>query len=320
MAKNDNMLSILWMLSGGAKVTAKQIADKLEINIRTVYRYIDSLCASGVPVVSDSGRNGGYSLLNSFIEVPLIFDLEEQKSLLHAVIFARKAGYPSKGALNSASQKLRLHLNQNQKSIIDHHMVGFEVINREVCTEVKSVIEEIEQAVAEESSVEIDYRSKRDEQIATRIIDPYGIIYWNNKWYTVGYCHLRKEIRSFRIERIAKINQTDIKFKRPSDFSASTYFLQSILQSSQSSKAAVEVVIEGSAEALDDLCIHWFLSRCLKERTQNKAVFLIDENVIYIYVPYFLFSYGKSIKVIEPEKLKKKLVSVMLELIEYYKT
>lgn len=48
MAKNDNMLAILWMLNSGAKMTAKQIAEKLEINIRTVYRYIDSLCASGI--------------------------------------------------------------------------------------------------------------------------------------------------------------------------------------------------------------------------------------------------------------------------------
>jgi len=53
MAKNDNMLAILWMLNSGRKITAKQIAEKLEINIRTVYRYIDSLCASGVPIISD---------------------------------------------------------------------------------------------------------------------------------------------------------------------------------------------------------------------------------------------------------------------------
>ena len=68
MAKNGNMLAILWMLNSGTKITAKQIAEKLEINIRTVYRYIDSLCESGVPIISDSGQNGGYTLLNNFIQ------------------------------------------------------------------------------------------------------------------------------------------------------------------------------------------------------------------------------------------------------------
>jgi len=54
MVKNDNMLAILWMLNSGAKITAKQIAEKLETS-RIVYRYIDSLCTSGVPIISDQG-------------------------------------------------------------------------------------------------------------------------------------------------------------------------------------------------------------------------------------------------------------------------
>jgi predicted DNA-binding transcriptional regulator YafY len=89
VAKNDHMLAILWMLSSGSKITAKQIAEKLEINIRTVYRYINSLCASGVPIIADSGQNGGYWLMDHFIQTPLVFDLEEQKALLHATVFAK---------------------------------------------------------------------------------------------------------------------------------------------------------------------------------------------------------------------------------------
>ncbi len=57
MPKSDNMLTILWMLNLGTKVTAKQISEKLEINIRAVYRYVDALCASGVPIISDTGHN-----------------------------------------------------------------------------------------------------------------------------------------------------------------------------------------------------------------------------------------------------------------------
>ena len=67
MAKTDNLLAILWMLSSGEKITAKQIAEKLEMNIRTVYRYIDTLSISGVPIISDAGDNDGYILLNNFV-------------------------------------------------------------------------------------------------------------------------------------------------------------------------------------------------------------------------------------------------------------
>lgn len=107
MAKIDNMMSILWMLSSDKKITAKEIAEKLEINIRTVYRYIDVLSASGVPIISDIGHNGGYSLLNNFTKAPLFFDIEEQKSLLHAALFAKKEGYFLDEALDKSILKVK---------------------------------------------------------------------------------------------------------------------------------------------------------------------------------------------------------------------
>lgn len=318
MAKNDNMLAILWMLNSGAKITAKQIAEKLEINIRTVYRYIDSLCASGVPIISDAGQNGGYSLLSNFIHAPLFFDIEEQKALLHAAVFANEAGYPFSESLNNATQKLKMYSNREQESILNRHLAGFEVLNRDIAPSVKLTLEELEQSVANEYSVEIEYRTSHDEQHRPRVIDPYGMLYWNNKWYTVGFCHLRNEIRSFRAERIFRIQRTQMMFKRPEAFSARKFFIQNLLPDSESKDGLASVIICGRSEALDDLCIHWFLGHHLKERTSNQAVFLLDERALHAYVPHFLLSYGKAIQVIEPQSLKKKLVSVASELMEYY--
>ncbi|WP_434509844.1 helix-turn-helix transcriptional regulator [Desulfitobacterium sp. AusDCA] len=318
MAKNDNMLAILWMLNSGAKITAKQIAEKLEINIRTVYRYIDSLCASGVPIVSDAGQNGGYSLLNNFINIPLFFDIGELKALLHSAVFANEAGYPFNESLNNATQKLKLYSNREQESILNRHLAGFEVINRDIAPSVKPTLEELEQAIANEYSVEIEYRTSHEEQPRTRVIDPYGMLYWNNKWYTVGFCHLRNEIRSFRAERIYRIQRTQMMFKRPEAFSARKFFMQNLLPDSENKDGVVTLIICGRSEALDDLCIHWFLGHHLKERRSNQAVFLLDERALHAYVPYFLLSYGKAIQVIEPQSLKKKLISIASELMEYY--
>jgi predicted DNA-binding transcriptional regulator YafY len=313
------MLAILWMLNSGAKVTAKQISEKLEINIRTVYRYIDALCASGVPIISDTGHNGGYSLLNNFINAPLFFDVEEQKALLHAAVFANESGYPFSEALNKATEKLRMYSNQEQESILNRHLAGFEVINRDVAPSVKLTLEELERAVASECSVEIEYRSSHEERSMTRLIDPYGMLYWNNKWYTVGFCHLRNETRSFRAERILHIKRTQMIFKRPEAFSARKFFLQNLLPDPTSKDEVISLIISGRSEALDDLCIHWFLGHHLKERTSNQAVFLLDERAVNTYVPHFLLSYGKAIQVIEPQSLKKRLVAVVSDLMEYYK-
>ncbi|MDF2800718.1 MAG: putative transcriptional regulator [Anaerocolumna sp.] len=320
MAKNDNMLAILWMLNSEKKVTAKQIAAKLEINIRTVYRYIDSLCTSGVPIISDAGQNGGYSLLKNFIQAPLLFNVEEQKALLHAAVFAQEAGYPFSESLSNATQKLRKYSNREQESILNRHLTGFEVINRNIHPSVKTTLEELEWAAANEYSVEVEYRTSREEQPRLRVIDPYGILYWNNKWYTVGFCHLRNQIRSFRAERILQIKRTQMIFKRPEAFSTRKFFLQNLLPDSVGKDGAVTLVISGRSESLDDLCIHWFLGHHLKERTPNQAVFLLDERVMHSYIPYFLLSYGKALQVIEPQSLKLRLVTVASELMEYYKS
>jgi predicted DNA-binding transcriptional regulator YafY len=318
MPKNDNMLAILWMLNSGVKMTAKQISEKLEINIRTVYRYIDALCASGVPIISDTGHNGGYSLLNNFIRAPLLFDMEEKKALLHAAVFAKEAGYPLSEALGHATSKLKMYSNQEQESILSRHLAGFEVINRMGDPAVQPVLAELEQAVAHEFAVEIDYRTSREEQPKNRVIDPYGMVYWNHKWYTVAFCHLRQEIRSFRAERILQIKRTQILFKRPEAFSAREFFMQNLLPDLVGKDGLISLIIGGRSEALDDLCLHWFLGHHLKERTSNQAIFLLEEQSMHTYVPHFLLSYGKSIQVIEPQSLKAKLVAVTSELMEYY--
>ena len=74
----------------------------------------------------------------------------------------------------------------------------------------------------------------------------------------------------------------------------------------------------GIKGTLDDICQHWFLGHYLQERTSNQAVFLLEKDMIHTYVPYLLLPYGKSIQVIEPISLKKRLVEVLSELIKFH--
>lgn len=319
MPKNDNMLAILWMLSSNRKMTAKQIADKLELNIRTVYRYIDSIITSGVPIISDSGHNGGYSLINDFHQAPLVFDIEEKKALLYATTHAKDSGYPFSEALSSAIEKLRLYSTEEQERILDRHIEGFEVANQHINPDLKVLLEALTISIANEQSIEIEYRTKREETQQTRRIDPYGILQWCGKWYIIGFCHLRGEIRSFRVERIIKMTRTESTFVRQKDFSVKAFFLRNLMPDMNNNAAIIPLVIKGSAEALDDLCNHWFMSCCLKERALNQAVFLIEGNALHEHVAPFLLTYGKAIQVIEPKSCKEKLYERALELMEYYK-
>lgn len=318
MPKMDNMMAILWMLNSGRKITAKQIAEKLELNIRTVYRYMDALSASGVPIISDAGHHGGYTLLNNFMKSPLFFDVEEQTALLHAAAFAKEAGYFLGEALNSATAKLAMYSNQEQKRRIEQHIEGLEVVGPNRKLSMEPVLGKLEQGIVNETSVEIEYQTSHEEHSKRRMIDPYGIIYWHNNWYIVAYCHFRHEIRNFRVGRIINIIQTQMTFNRPQSFSASAFFMKSLLLEVEDKQGLMPLIVGGKTSVLDDLCQHWFLGHHCKERTSKNAIFLLDEEVIHIYVPYLLLPYGKSIQVIEPSSLKQKMIEVLYELINYY--
>ncbi|MGE7875495.1 helix-turn-helix transcriptional regulator [Bacillus paramycoides] len=318
MPKIDNMLAILWMLRSGEKITAKQISEKLEMNIRTVYRYIDTISTSGVPIISEPGHNGGYTLLNNFIEAPLFFDFEEQTSLFHAAVFAEEAGYYGGEALNRAISKLSKYSNQEQETKINQHLTSLEVISRLSSLSMEPFLKKLEQAVADGYSVKILYHKSGEKQLNYRLVDPYRIIYWNNKWYVIGFCHLKNDIRSFRVDRIESLMLTENKFNRPENFSARDFFIKSLLPTIEDKEGIISLVINGDKSVLADICQHWFLGHYLQKRTSNQAVFLLEKDMIHTYVPYLLLPYNKSIKVIEPISLKKRLIEVLSELIKFH--
>lgn len=318
MPKIDNMLAILWMLRSGKKITAKQISEKLEINIRTVYRYIDTISTSGVPIISEPGHNGGYTLLKNFIEAPLFFDFEEQTSLFHAAVFAEEAGYYGGEALNRAISKLRKYSNQEQETKINQHLTSLEVISRLSSLSIEPFLKELERAIADGYSVKILHHKSGEKHLNYRLVDPYRIIFWNNKWYVIGFCQLRNDIRSFRVDRIESLMLTENKFNRPEKFSARDFFIKSLLPTIKDKEGIISLVINGDKSVLADICQHWFLGHYLQERTSNQAVFLLEKDILHTYVPYLLLPYNKSIKVIEPISLKKRLIEELSELIKFH--
>lgn len=277
MPKIDNMLAILWMLRSGQKLTAKQISEKLEMNIRTVYRYIDTLSTSGVPIISEPGHNGGYSLLNNFIEAPLFFDFEEHTSLFHAAVFAEEAGYYGGEALNRAISKLKKFSNQEQKTKINQHLTSLEVISRLSSLSMEYFLKELERAVVDQYSVKIRYNKSDEKQLNYRLFDPYRIIYWNNKWYVIGFCHLRNDIRSFRVDRIESLMLTENKFNRPENFSARDFFTKNLLPTIEDKEGIISLVISGDKSVLADISQHWFWDIIYKNGLQIKQFFFLKK-------------------------------------------
>ncbi len=320
MSKADNMLSILWLLKSGKRMTAQQIADELEIHVRTVYRCVDSLCASGVPIISDAGHHGGYWIMEHWSEAPLVFDQEEQKALVHASIFAQESGYPFTDSLNRAVDKLKRYTNAEQLSRMERHAEGLSVIYPKAGGELQEHLRVLEDAAAEGRSVQMGYaKGKGVPAVESRMLDPYGIVFWKGHWYVVGYCRHREEPRSFRVDRIKRLAPTEQRFERPASFSAKEYLMQGLLPAGSDSRAEHEVVqIRGPEQALNELCGHWLFGHALIDRQPELAAFKLQEPALSTYVPYFLLPYGRAIEVLEPLTLARRMAEVSGMLAEHY--
>ncbi|RUS42455.1 YafY family protein [Cohnella sp. AR92] len=319
MAKWDNMLSMLWMLRSGRKLTAAQIADQLETSVRTVYRYIDALCASGVPIVAESGHDGGIRILDSFEETPLFFNPMELKALADAFKFVQGAGYPYAGELESALKKVENGLHEEQRLELSVQSSGLDVVIPSYPPSLVPLLRELERAAQEGLTLRIAYRKANAEQTDEREVDPYGLAYDCNVWYAVAFCHRSQAVRTFRADRIERVEPTEARFGKPQGFSASAYLRDQSERNREAAGPLTVIRIEGEPEALNAVCGHWHLRHYLTERTDREARFRLDVPTMNKYLPVYLITFGTAIRIREPLELKNKVREMAAGIADHYK-
>ncbi|MFS0724271.1 helix-turn-helix transcriptional regulator [Paenibacillus sp. 1P07SE] len=318
MAKWDNMLSMLWMLRSGRKLTAAQMADSLEISVRTVYRYIDALCASGVPVIAESGHDGGIRIMESFKETPLFFNPVELKALVDAYKFAQGAGYPYTEELESALKKVENGLHEDQRHDLSRQTSGLDVISPVRHPAVVPLLRDLEQAAKDGVTVRITYHKADAEQTDEREVNPYGLAYNRNEWYAVAYCHRAQAVRTFRVDRITRLELTEAQFDKPKQFSAAAYFRDKSEQGRESGGPLTVIRIEGEPDTLSAICAHWHMRHYVTERTDRDVCFLLDVPTMNKYLPVYLMTFGTAIRIREPQELKERIRELAADIARHY--
>ncbi|WP_028612503.1 helix-turn-helix transcriptional regulator [Paenibacillus harenae] len=318
MAKWENMLKIVWLLRSGKTMTAEQLSEELEMSVRTVYRYIDALCASGVPVIAEPGHDGGYSLPGSFKQAPLFFDPSELKAVLHAALFAQGAGYPFEDDLQRALQKIQLYHGEKKPGDWERLTTGMDVIPNAGHQALKPALQLLEKCVAERLTISVLYSKTADEKPEQRILDPYGLAFRSNRWYIAAYCRRRQAVRTFRVDRIEQAQATGQTFQLPDGFSAKSYFEQVASVQAPASEDACLILLEGSADSLDRLAGHWYLRNCIVDRGTRTLALRIDSETMLKYVPPLLLSYASTVRAVDPPELVKEMRNLVLELANHY--
>jgi hypothetical protein len=132
---------------------------------------------------------------------------------------------------------------------MERHEQGIETLHAPAAS-LEHWLEEIEVSVAEGRTLHMDYRNGNGTKSSSRSIDPYGLVLWKGQWYTVAHCHLRGDIRSFRVDRITGLYRTGATFVRPEDSPHATSCCESLLPAKDPEERLITLVIESSEEAI----------------------------------------------------------------------
>jgi len=286
--KINRLFSIVHLLLNKERMTAAELAKEFDCSTRTIYRDIETLSMSGIPIYTDKGSGGGISLLKDFVLDKAIISEEEKNGLLLGLEVLQIAEYNDN---NTAMTHLKKLFSKDTEHFLEVDFTPFDNNTQ------KMKFEQIKDALKKSVSIEIRYRNKSNET-TERIVDPLKLIFKKKMWYLIAFCHSRNDYRTFRISRVEQIQLTEIHFDREA-YDTEAYRLTSFDSSKSES-----VVLWLTKSALFRVNEELFSSeiKILKDCIRVSLETEIDE-----WMTNYILSFADYLLDCSPEKLKNRL-------------
>jgi len=292
------LISLILLLQSKPQWKAADLSDELNVSERTVHRYMGMLEEMGIPIYSERGPYGGFSLMRGYKLPPLIFTAEEATVLyMGANLVEEVWGQVYQDAATSVTAKLdnvlpddlRRQVSRAQEGLV---VSGLAARDYRPCGETLQVLRE---CVSSRRSVGIEYR---DFSLATtcREVDPYVLTFRWGLWYLVAYCRLRDDMRTFRVDRIESVERASHRFTVPDDFSAKDYLDQAMRFDNQ---ITVEVYLSPAvAPFVRERMGHWTVIEDLDDGAANLTMQVSDLDWA---IGWILSQGGEAVALAPPE-------------------
>jgi len=205
----DRLFQIVQHLRGGRLVTARALAERLEVSERTIYRDVADLIGCGVPIDGEAGV--GYILRAGFELPPLMFTRDELAALTLGARFVKAWGGARLAlAAEEALVKIAAVLpeaKRNAAAETNLFAMGFELPE-----EVRRNLDQLDAAIRARRRVQVAYRARGGER-TTRVLRPLGLYHWGKVWTLAAWCELRDDFRNFRADGIVELTDCGDAFR-----------------------------------------------------------------------------------------------------------
>lgn len=295
--KSQIMIEILILLLSGKKINASKIADRYEISVRSVYRYVDDLSLCGIPVYVTRGRYGGIKIADTYRLPSGFFTNGEYTATINAL--TAMLSQVSDKNLSTALEKLQIQQKSEKRELA---VCGNIIVDGGTWGGSKKFSEKMricELAVNEGRSLFIDYISREGEH-SKRVVDPHTLIYKQGIWYVYAFCHTKQTFRTFKIGRIKSASFTGETFVKKAVSREETD-----LNFNYPAEKLVDVTFGIEKSSLAD-AEDWLGIDNIEPRGEGFIASLSlpdDEGLVNK-----ILSYGGKVKVLEPQNLKERVI------------
>lgn len=298
------LISLILLLQRKPNQKAAELAEALGVSVRTLHRYMGMLDELGIPIYSERGPQGGFSLVRGYKMPPMIFTPDEASVLwLGANMVADLWANLYDEAARSALAKLENILPAEQLAEVHwaRKAMVTSSLQRTELAQYTPLLGTLRQAIRRLKRVHLTYQGNANTGATTREVDPYALAFRQGWWYMIGFCHLRGSVRVFRVDRIQHLAVQDASFQIPEGFDAREY---------------LEFEFQPTAPVAIRLCFRpdfAYLALNTPARWESMSRAEDGSAIVTITLPdlvmagVFTMSYGPAVTALEPEALRRLL-------------
>jgi predicted DNA-binding transcriptional regulator YafY len=309
--KLDRLLAITMLLLNRRRVGAKELSDRFEVSLRTIYRDLESINQSGIPIVSYTGSDGGYEIMDQYRLDRQLLSLEE----LQSIILALKSMHPSldEPDIGSLLDKVGTLMSKTEQG-------AAAAINQQIVIDLnpwhggdteKETLSILKKAARDLQLVRFAYTNSEGTD-SERDCEPLGIVMKRYIWYLHGYCRLRKELRIFRLSRIKDLQMLTETFERrlipPEDMN--------YRWERSNRPESVRLVLLFQPKAKAKVQDYYSPENIVTQPDGTLLVTAMQPDEPWLYG--LLLSYGADVRILEPQSVVEAVLKKAQEVVQLY--